>query len=78
MKLWWQSKAIWGGTISAIFGLAAMFGFAVSDAQQAQTVDSLMLLANALAAIVGGVLAIYGRIKATQQIKPSKTIQAAS
>jgi uncharacterized membrane protein HdeD (DUF308 family) len=63
-KHWWESKAVWGGVVALIAGILGVFGVAVSTAEQGLLVESL----TGIAAAVGGLLAIYGRIKASKSI----------
>jgi hypothetical protein len=58
------SKTIWGGIIAVGAGLAGIFGYSVSPADQVQAIDALAGIASA----VGGVIAIFGRVKATKKI----------
>lgn len=58
------SKTFWGAIVSLLAGLAAVFHYSVSAADQAQIVD----LAVGLVGVAGSVGAIYGRIVATKQI----------
>ena len=62
---WYASKAIWGGVLAIVLPLAAtLLHVSVSDAD---TQEIAALLAGA-GGLVGGALAIYGRIKATKTI----------
>lgn len=62
---WYASKAIWGGILAIAVPLAAtVLHVSVSDADTQQIAA---LLAGA-GGLVGGALAIYGRIKATRTI----------
>jgi hypothetical protein len=63
-KLWWQSRTVWGGLIAAFAGLASVAGLSLTDVDQTQLADA----ACAIASAVGGVLAIYGRVRATKPI----------
>ena len=64
-KYWWQSKTIWGGLVAIGAATAGAFGIAIDDATQGEIVDYIMVIAGA----VGGLLAIYGRVKADRVIK---------
>lgn len=68
MKEWYKSKAVWGGVIAAVAGIAANFGININETLQADISDWIV----SAVAIVGGLLSIYGRIVATKQIGPSK------
>ena len=68
----WLSKGIVGGALAAVAGVAMLFGLDFS-ADDAKTVgDSVDLLADKafeFLSVVGGILAIVGRIKADSKIK---------
>lgn len=63
-KPWWQSKTIWGGIVTAVAAVLGIWGVAVSPEDQAQLVDTITLVA----AGIGGVVAIIGRLAAKKQI----------
>jgi hypothetical protein len=52
-KAWWQSKGVWGGIVAIVAGVG-----------QILTGD----VASGITSIAGGILAIWGRVAATQQI----------
>ena len=64
VKSFFASKTIWGGIIALIASLSAIWGYAITPADQAQIVE----LVTGMGGIVGSVLAIYGRIVATRTI----------
>lgn len=64
-KAWWESKTVWGGVIALLGGLAAGFGYVVSPEDQEIISGGIVGIASA----VGGLLAVYGRVKATKAIK---------
>lgn len=68
-KAWWQSKAIIGGVVSIGAVAAGLFGYDVDADTQKVIVDEGVAIGSAVAALVGGVMAIWGRIKATKAIK---------
>ena len=60
-KSWWQSRTVWGGIAAAIGGALGAAGMVVDT----------VTLANVLfdvAALAGGAVAVYGRIKAEKVI----------
>lgn len=64
IKPWWQSKTLWGALVtigSAALGLA---GLDLGDADR----EALIELLTSLGAAIGGVIAIFGRIKARSRI----------
>jgi hypothetical protein len=65
MKHWYQSKTVWGGAIALLSAIAGAFGYALG----AETQEALVASLTAIGGGVGGVLAIYGRIKAEGKIQ---------
>ena len=59
------SKGVWGGVVVVLSALLGMFGYQIGLEDQQALVDAV---AN-VGALVGGLLAIYGRISATKQIR---------
>ena len=59
-----SSKGVWGGLIVVLSALLGMFGYQIGLEDQQALVDAV----SQLGAIIGGVLAIYGRITATKRI----------
>ncbi|MCB1378824.1 MAG: hypothetical protein KDK89_10730 [Alphaproteobacteria bacterium] len=64
VKSFFASKTIWGGLIALVASAAAIWGYSITPADQAQIVE----LITGIGGIVGSVLAIYGRIVATRKI----------
>lgn len=64
-KAWYASKAVWGGLIAVGAAVAGGFGVVVDADTQSQISDLIVVGVGA----VGGLLAIYGRIKAGKSIK---------
>lgn len=64
-KEWYRSRTLWGAVVAIVAPLIQLAsGYAIDDGQQQMVVDVIM----AVAAAVGGVLAFYGRVKATRSI----------
>jgi len=64
-KSWWQSKTVLGGLVALAAGIAGMFGLAMDPDEQAVTTEALVAIAGG----IGGLVAVYGRIKANKAIK---------
>ncbi len=65
MKSWYQSTGVWGGIIAVAAPIiASIFHVTISSEDTLQIVNIL----TAAADLVGGALAIYGRVRATRQI----------
>lgn len=65
------STAVWGGLVAILAGLAPLVGYTVSADDQAALVNLIqsgMVTVTAAASLVGGIMAVYGRIRATRQI----------
>lgn len=64
-KKWYESKTIWGGIIALLGAAAGAFGYAVDADTQASIVDLVTVAGTAL----GGLLAIFGRVKASKKVE---------
>ena len=58
------SKTFWGGAIAALGGIMGLFGYTLLPGDQALLVDG----GAAIAASLGGVIAIWGRVRASKRI----------
>lgn len=68
----WLSKGIVGGALAAIAGVAMLIGidFTPDDAQSiGDSVDSIADKLFELVSVVGGIVAIVGRVTANSKIK---------
>jgi hypothetical protein len=63
-KAWYLSKTIWGSLISVAAAFTGLIGISLDPASQAQIAEALVQLVGA----AGALLAIYGRLSATQVI----------
>ena len=61
-KPWYESRAVWGGVVAALAGVAALFGLQLDE-------PALVEALTAVGGLVGGALAIYGRVKADAPIR---------
>lgn len=64
IKPWWQSKTLWGAIVtigSAVLGLS---GLDLGETDR----EALTGLLTSLGAAIGGMIAIFGRIKAKNRI----------
>lgn len=64
-KSWYMSKTVWGGLIAVAAGAAGAFGYTIAPDDQAQIVDAVVVVAT----VVGGLLAVFGRVKASKAVK---------
>ena len=64
-KKWWESKAVVGGLVTVLASVGGGFGIIVDLDTQVQITELVVLAATA----IGGLLSIYGRIKATLVIR---------
>ncbi|MDR3494084.1 MAG: hypothetical protein P4L82_05735 [Ancalomicrobiaceae bacterium] len=65
------STTIWGAGLTVLAAAAGLAGYSISADDQARAVDligQIFGLWDRVAVIVGGALAIWGRIKATHRI----------
>lgn len=58
------SKTVWGAIIAIGAGVAGIFGYSIGAEDQA----SLVELGVSVVASVGGVIAMFGRVKATKRV----------
>lgn len=65
-KDWFLSWAMWGGIASVISGIGMLLGVDID--KEALTVD-LMQVAGPISAVIGGLVAIWGRKRARCRIK---------
>ena len=61
-KNWYESKAVWGALIAVVASILNSSGIILP---QTETVEVIMQIVAA----VGGVMALYGRLKASKDIK---------
>ena len=59
-----SSKTFWGGAIAVLAGVLGVFGYTLAADDQVALIDG----GAAVAAAVGGVIAIWGRIRASKRI----------
>ena len=59
------SRTFWGGLLAIAAGVLGFFGYELGGGDQAALIDA----GAAAAASLGGVIAIWGRVKATKEIK---------
>lgn len=64
-KKWYKSSSIWGSIIVVASMAVNSFGYTIDSETQAQIVN----LITSIVALGGSACAIYGRVKATKQIK---------
>ena len=64
-KKWYMSKSVWGGMIAVAAAVAGAFGFSIGAEEQSILAES----AVAVAGVVGAVVAVVGRVKASKKIK---------
>jgi hypothetical protein len=64
IKLWYQSKTVWGALVAIAAGLLQMLGVDLDADGQMQLADGLMAFAGA----IGGLVALYGRLSADKKV----------
>ena len=75
-KAWYASTTIWGGVVAAVAGMAGIFGYSITPADQAALSDSIgqvVALVTSVSALGGGLLAIWGRVRASKTITTAKS-----
>ena len=68
-KPWYESKGVWGGVVAVLAGIFALAGHGLSPQTQQAIIDNGVDIATAMATIIGGFVAVYGRLKADKVIK---------
>ena len=63
-KPWYLSRGVWGGIVAAVAGVLALLGRSLPADAVGPLTDDVMRIVEGLAAVIGGALAIYGRVKA--------------
>jgi hypothetical protein len=72
-KPWWASRGVWGGIILVLSLIIGAFGYSgLTPEEQTVLGDSITNLAAVLGTVIGTILAIWGRIKASKQVTASK------
>ncbi|MGG7518523.1 hypothetical protein ACQ3G6_11610 [Allorhizobium undicola] len=67
-KPWYVSRTVWGALVAIAAAGLHMSGIDLAVADQAALSDQLVALAGA----AGGLLALYGRLRAKKEIAPAK------
>ena len=67
-KPFWQSRGVWGAVVATACGVAMIWGYHVSPADQGQAVE---LIYGAVTTIAGAI-ALWGRVRATKTIGGAK------
>jgi uncharacterized membrane protein YccC len=65
LKTWYMSKTVWGGVVAILASCANLLGLEIAPDDESGVVDAL----TALAAAVGGLIAIWGRISARSRLR---------
>lgn len=63
-KAWYLSRGVWGSVVVILAMLLKSFGHEISPDLQGAMVDN----AIAVVTVIGGVIALVGRVKATKTI----------
>lgn len=63
-KQWYASRGVWGGLIGVLAGIVTLAGLDLTAAIQAELTD----IAVGTGELIGGALAIYGRLKAVSTV----------
>ncbi len=61
-KPWYMSKTVWGALVAILASILHLGGVELGVAEQGQLLDAVMGIVGSM----GGLLAVYGRIMASQ------------
>lgn len=64
VKAWYRSRTVWGALIAILASLANLAGVEVTAAEEVELAD----IATGIAAAVGGLMALLGRIGARRRV----------
>ncbi|GAB5463610.1 hypothetical protein [Hoeflea alexandrii] len=64
VKPWWQSKTLWGAIVTIGSAVLGLTGLDLGETDR----EALTGLLTSLGAAIGGMIAIFGRIKAKNRI----------
>ena len=62
VKPWYQSRSVWGGLAAVAAALGTLFGLDIDT-------PALTEILLALGGVIGGAVAVYGRVKAERPIR---------
>ena len=69
-KKWYTSKTIWGGLIMMVSTILQVTGIVdITPDEQSTVIEGVLGVVSWIGQLVGAVLAIYGRIKASKSIE---------
>lgn len=63
-KAWYASRGVWGSLVAVGAGIAGIWGYSITEADQATVVAAV----SAIAGSVGGLVALWGRLKASKKV----------
>ena len=64
VKSLFESRTFWGAVIAVLSALAGFIGYTVAAEDQAALIEHV----STITGVIGGLIAIWGRIKATKMI----------
>ena len=64
IKPWWQSKTLWGALVTLCSAALGLTGLDLGEADR----EALTGLLTSLGAAIGGIVAIFGRLRARSRI----------
>ena len=67
-KKWYLSKGVWGAILTLAGPLLASLGVDLDESTQSLVAEKAAALAGAVATVIGGVLALWGRLSASTAI----------
>lgn len=70
-KPWWQSVGVWGSVVTIMASVAGLLGYSITPEDQLVIVSGLnkaAMIVTETVAFVGGLAALWGRIRASKLI----------
>ncbi len=67
-KKWYLSKGVWGAVLTLAGPLLASLGLELDDSTRSYVIEEAVALAGGVTTVVGGILALWGRLSASTPI----------
>jgi len=68
-KKWYLSRTLWGAVVVLLGTILGWAGYTVTEVEASTFLEALLASIEAVSGLVGVILVIYGRLKATKVVK---------